>query len=50
MAYAHVPKVCPLSLRRRQLRNTPIEVKSQMVAVASPPEELVDLEVAVDIV
>jgi hypothetical protein len=48
MAYAHVPKVTPLPLRRRQFRNPPVEIKSQVVAVAAPPKEFVEFEVSVD--
>jgi hypothetical protein len=46
MTNPHIPKISAFSFRRRQRRNSPVKIKSQMIAVAAAPEELVDFVVA----
>jgi hypothetical protein len=46
MTNSHIPKVAAFPLRRRQRRHAAIEIEPQVVAVAAPPEELVEFVVA----
>jgi hypothetical protein len=46
MTDSHIPKIAAFPLRRRQRRHAAIEIESQMVAITTPPKELVDLFVA----